>query len=267
MKSADVLSKTDRTSWSRIAMVWRFYSPCIGWQLWSFPLLSVVIGALCLLIDPEKYWIIRGMLASVLSLALVFSSLAFSSPRGREVEAMLPALGAEKCVVILTWSVVVVPLLLHLPAEAMYYIVHGMSCESYTLSHIPDRFALTLSIAAVGIIVPYCMVIGLFSTLAMVMSCLWGVFGARRHRAAWGVLSTIICYAAIMLVACIASVGFGVYLGVQAGIAGEPFPDISPVELSVMVIRTLTYVMVTVCVVYAIFACVKCCRAIARHQF
>ncbi len=263
MKSAEVLSKTDRTSWSRIAMVWRFYSPCIGWQLWSFPLLSVVIAALCLLIDPEKYWMIRGMLAFVLSLALVFSSLSFSSSRGREVEAMLPALGVEKCVVILTWSVVVVPLLLHLPAEAMYYIVHGMSCESYPLSHLPDRLGLNIAEE----ILPYCMAAGLSCTLAMVLSCLWGVFGARRHRAAMGVVSVVICYAAFMLVACIASFGIGVYWGMQAGLAGGPVHDPSFDEIFVLVMRVLTYVMVPVCIVYVIFACAKCCRAIARHQF
>lgn len=268
MKSVEILSKTDRTSWSRIVMVWRFYSPCIGWQLWLFPLLSVVIGALCLLIDPGKHLIIRGMLASVLSLALIFSALAFSSPRGREVEAMLPALGAEKCIVILTWTVVVVPLLLHLPAEAMCYIVHGMSCESYTLSYLSNQFgAADQSVFDIAVSAfPQCMAIGYISTLAMVLSCLWGVFGARRHPAVWGVLSAAICYVAVIFLVFAASLAFGVYWGIQAGLTGASVHDFSPVEFSVMVVNTLTCIMVPVCIIYAIFACVKCCRAIACHQ-
>lgn len=259
--NAETLSKTDRTSWARIMMVWRFYAPYIKWELWAFPLISLLVASTSLADALEHYLSINSIFNTLISTILVVSPLAFSAQRGREVEAMLPALGFEKCLVILVWSLIVVPILLKVPMETFYYLVHGCSAVDYTI-----RFISADAVPIVENCIGQIVTIGLMSSTAMLISCLWGVMAAHSHRAVRGILAIVFFYIGVIALTLISSVGLGIYIGYTSAMS-DAVATINPMDIAIQIINLLCYVFAAVITFYIIFAITKCCKAIARHQF
>lgn len=237
MKSAEILSKTDRTCWSRILMVARFYLAPARWQLWAFPLLSLSVFALINSFDYTDHPRAYSLAVSPLTLAMTFAPMVLGYRKGREVGAMLPALDFEKCVAILGYFLVVVPLLLFGPIEILSLIVHGSSYQ-----------------------------LGLISSACIISTSLWGVLRARRSPMLWSFLAVVILYFAVVFIAMFVGFGLGVY-------AAFSHPEIAETETEALknavvsqTITSFSTVMLILSAIYFIFAVAMCCRAIHRSQ-
>lgn len=242
-------------------MVFRFYYPYLRTQLWMLPLLSVCVFLATLVFNPADYVILYGMCMSLLSFALALSPLAFGAQRGREAEAMLPALGIEKCIVVLGWAIVAVPVLIQGPVQLLSMIVHGTDCLTYTVNNLSAEARAIVSGQIDNVVI-----LSTLSSLGIILSCLWGVFGSSRNRILWGVLAVLFFYCGVMFLSMIMSFSLGIYTGFNAAVEGVTIGEHEIMTIAAKTIDWLFKAFIPVCGIYIIFALVKCCRAIARHQ-
>lgn len=250
MKSTEILSNTDRTSWSRIAMVWRFYLPYTRSKLIGFAALAILFEII-MLID-VKYLAAEGaetvtkMLSTLLTVLVGCSALVFAKPKGRELQAMLPALGYEKCVVLIGYVTVIIPLIVFLPS-AFAYLFFG---DEY-----PPKNILT-SLLSSGEYTSV-LIYSILSLEGMALSCLWGVVGTRgKYAMRNGLLAVAGFYLGTMIIISVISFCVGFYMaftGQEVDFADQT--------------HYLCKFMTVFCGIYIIFALIKCCHAIKRGQY
>ena len=142
--NTQTLSNTDRTSWKRIAMVWRFYLPYTRRKLLGFTLIAFIAEAMMYYsyaYMPRQTGMPILLILSVMVAALMsFSGLVFAKPKGRDLQTLLPALGMEKSIVIIGYVTVVVPFLLSLPS-----LLSWIFCASYTERNVAGLFGINLN--------------------------------------------------------------------------------------------------------------------------
>lgn len=263
MKSVDILSKTDRTSWSRIVMASRFYLAPAKWQLWAYPLLSLFVFACVKWIGASAYLTMCALLSSLLSLAITFAPLAFGARHGREVEAMLPVLGWEKCTVILGYCLIAVPLMIYAPYELCSFIFDGGSSYSVAMRNLPGNMPDYKAMFST----PVLWIIGLTTSGCFITTCLTGVFRARRKRVMWGFLAVLIFYFAFVITFFI----IGFVIGVHAAWSEPDVADTidsqqQGLEFAMKIMPGIMRAYAIMCGIYFIFALTMCCRAIARRR-
>ena len=121
--NVQTLSNTDRTSWARVAIVWRFYLPFTRRKILSFATISILCELMIWLC--VKYESLEGMnlmakmLSTMLTVLVGCSALVFAKPKGRELQVMLPALGLEKCIVLIGYVAVIIPAIVMIPSIIM----------------------------------------------------------------------------------------------------------------------------------------------------
>lgn len=250
MKSAEILSNTDRTSWSRISMVWRFYLPYTRSKLIIFASLAILFEIIIFIdlkyLADEQAETITKMLSTFLTVIVGCSALVFAKPKGRELQAMLPALGCEKCVVLIGYVTIIIPLIVSLPSAFAYFILG----DEY-----PPKSVVT-SLFSSG---EYTQILA-YSVLfleGMALSCLWGVVSTRgKYAMRNGLLAVAAFYFGSMIFISIISfcVGFyAAFTGQEADFANQT--------------HYLFGFMTVICGIYVIFALIKCCHAIKRGQY
>lgn len=235
------LSNTDRTSWKRIAMVWRFYLPYTRKKLIGFTILTFLTEAMMYYsytyMPRQTATPIILMLSVMIAALMTFSGLVFAKPRGRELQTLLPALGMEKSIVIIGYVTVVIPFLLSLPS--IFSWIFG---SLYTERNVALLFGLELN-----------MPIFLYSVLvleSMALTCLWAVLASRRKYAMRnGVLAVAAFYLTVTFFS-------GFISGLIAGING--YSEDFIIKHS----ETIYSILAAVCGIYIIFALIKCCRII-----
>lgn len=185
MKPASILANTDRTSWSRIMMVGRYFRPTIARKAIFFPLVALFI-----IFCADVFGLEEGSGAAIfqielLSWMLVISPIMFAKQAADEVFCSLPALGCEKVTFIFLWSFVAVPLLLILPVTA------------YTLIFMPDMaddnmlMNGSLSMLFSTESSENLLTVAILSSATAIAVGLWAVFGSRRNRTRNAVLAIL----------------------------------------------------------------------------
>lgn len=244
MKSAEILADTDRTSWSRICMVARYYWPRYKWPMLLYPAAALIIVAVALslaaITDRPKVAIMIIGLANYL---VIFNPLILTRRRDAEITATLPALGLEKCVVLLVMTFVVMPLML-VPIEAAYHIVNG---ELY----LPSAMLSELHLDS-----PLYVASNVLSTLCMTATCLWAVTASRTHRTLKGIAFPFALSIAVGFAAAIC----GFVTAITS--AGTPTPD----DMARQVLDTVYTIGIPVMAVYLLVALTMTCRTITRRQ-
>lgn len=250
MKSTEILSNTDRTSWSRVAMVWRFYLPYTRKKLISFAAIAIISEVLILL--AAKYEATEGadtiikMLSTMLTVLIACSALVFAKPKGRELQAMLPALGMEKCIVMIGYVTIIIPLIVYIPSVLAYCFL-GNNDPVVITTH--SMLGNDISFAV--------MAYSLLFLESIAISCLWGVVSTHNRQAMRnGLLAAGGFYLATMFLTGLISFGIG-FFNAFTGREIE-FADQS---------NTLFAVLAIICGIYVIFALIKCCHAIKRGQY
>lgn len=250
MKPTEILSNTDRTSWSRVAMVWRFYLPYTRKKLISFAAIAIISEVFILL--SAKYEAtgvadaIIKMLSTMLTVLIGCSALVFAKPKGRELQAMLPALGMEKCIVMIGYVTIIIPLIVSIPSVLAYCIL-GNNDPSVIITRSILGYNISLSVFAYS----------LLFLESIALSCLWGVVSTHNRQAMRnGLLAAGGFYLATMFLTGFISFVIGFYNGFSDH--EIEFADQS---------NTLFTVLAIICGIYVIFALIKCCHAIKRGQY
>ncbi len=249
MKQTRTLSNTDRTTWSRIAMVWKFYLPYTRRKLYAFAAISTLIEVCILLaadnMPKETVNTLVKMASTLLTVLIGCSALVFAKPKGRELQAMLPALGTEKCIVIVGYVTIIIPLIAVAPTVISYVILGD--------SH-PSVLTLNENATMDNIHFVPAFVFSLLLLEGMALTCLWGVI-ACRGRAAMrnGLLAAGGVYLASMMLTALTSFCIGFY----AAVTGK----------DIQISDTLFQFLSIICAFYVIFALIKSCRAIKRGQY
>ena len=170
MNNIEILSKTDRTSWTRIGMVVRYFWPLWRTKGWVFPLGSMVLALMAFRHPgaPDTLQLFTwGILMGIAPIMMA------KKPNG-ELFNSLPALPAEKCVALFGWFYVVIPVLLLVPLQLVQWIM-GIPDPAEI-----DGIPMTLPIQVASALLLY----------AMSATCLWAVMAARRNRSLRGVAAS-----------------------------------------------------------------------------
>ncbi len=177
MKSADILSKTDATSWSRIAMVARYFWP----RLKNYLILAPVVSAVFTLIAMQMTdMMFKQYVMFLLALLIVLAPVKLSRRPDGDFTYTLPALGWEKCTVLFGIFFLIIPALVIIPSEIVARLFGG-SPESLGMPEMSSGNTVLMSIGGW---------IMIYSSLAV---CLWAVMSTNRNRAVKGVISALIC--------------------------------------------------------------------------
>ena len=112
MPTAELISLKPGFSWQRLSLVARYYYPLLRPQILIYPLTALVLAVIRSALNHSELGILSdGMLDSFLNFMMYFSPCIFAKRSDRYIETMLPATGAEKSVFILTYCLVILPLL------------------------------------------------------------------------------------------------------------------------------------------------------------
>lgn len=195
MKSAEILSKTDRTSWSRIMMVAAYFWPRYKVFCLIVPLFSAAITFYAL--NVHEPWL-KQLMMSMLSLLVILAPIKLAKRPDSDFTYTLPALGWEKCAVLFGLFFIIIPLLLIVPSEIVGALTHNASETAEKIS--PYN---SLSFEIVGWTVVY----------AALASCLWGVMSTGRNRTAKGVIASMVCLIGLTVVIAFVIGFFDGYLG------------------------------------------------------
>lgn len=251
MKSTSILANTDRTSWSRIAMVGRYFWPSLHRKTLVFPICALLVTLMAHLFGISEGNAIAISIFELLSWLLVLSPIVFAKQAADEVFCSLPALGCEKVTFVFLWSFIAVPLLLFAPT-AIYALI-AFPDTNNVAALLDSSFLGTLftSDAAVNI-----MTVSFLATLTAIAVGLWAVFGSRRYRTRNAVLAIA---GTVML-----NGFYGFVLGfISAWQHAEP--GVLKDDLSTT-LNIFAPVMSLSWVLFLIFALWKASHAIARKQ-
>ncbi len=236
MTSSEILSWTDRTSWTRVKMVLKYFWPSLKPMVIIYPLLSILYAFLMNnAVNHQHSWALQMM--SLLSYVVMFSPCFFSRQPNNEVFYSLPALGYEKVEAIFLAMFVGVPVLL-LPIKLYGFFFIDDSEVISLLGQITHTSLTTGNI-----------IMGLAVLFACEGAALWAVFAARTHRAlkaCGAALGMMMCY----MVCCF-------IIGFVTAITGRNVDEVSS--------SCNTVVTVIACVA-TVFVLYKAAKAISRKQ-
>lgn len=242
MKSAEILSKTDRTSWSRIMMVAGYFWPRLRLLFWLLPVVSAVVTlAVTYIPGPAKM-----LCMSLLGLLIVLAPVRLTKRPDGEFTFTLPALGMEKCIVLFLVFFIAVPLLIIVPAQIVCMIVSGGDgvVARYLLG-VPSSMS------------PATVVISWLGIAASVGACLWAVMKARRNRTLLGVVAGLSVNLGT-------NIFCGFFIGLYIGLSGMAY---STAEVMDIYNQISVYVYSIIWGLAFIIFTVLAVRAVSRRQF
>lgn len=231
---------TDKFSWRRVWMLWRLYMPSLRKQLWAFPLVSILlsmVAVLIMLLDPEvtpaNFTLTLGV-----SIMFYFAPIALARRDYRALSDQLPVLTSEKMVFLVLYFMGVVMVL----TTGMQTLVYFISSHIFPAfrHQMEDLYGLALSIYPNRTALFMSNIMG----LALPSMTLTGVLLAKRNRILMGVLSGIGTYVGICTIS-------GLLGGVMAvvnmrDVIGDPQIAQNIGEQSEFVMETMSNVVSTV---------------------
>lgn len=232
-------------------MVWRFYLPYTRKKLIGFAAIAVLSEILMLVsvryLTEDGASTLTKMLSTMLTVLVGCSALVFAKPKGRELQAMLPALGTEKCIVFIGYVTLIIPLIVLLPSAVAYFIFGKDYPPLNDITSLLGTWEYDTAI-----------VYSVVFLEGMALSCLWGVVASRKKYAMRnGLLAVAAFYFGTMILIGVFSFCVGFYMAY----IGRENMDFSVQTLYLFQILTV------ICGIYVIFALIKCCHAIKRGQY
>lgn len=243
------LQADDRFSWSRVAMIFRYYYPQLRIQFIVYPLISLIAGIATILSDYHTLIILfAGLLGTIQSFMFCWSPCALTrSPR--DLEVGLPALESEKATFILLYFLVGIPLLTYLPQWILLWIFGNplmvMSSNMFGAGELSVNF-LTIFSSLVESYVP-------------LVTCLFVVLVARKSRVLKGVLWSVVSL--VMIGMCSAVFGI-VYAVNNIDMAGDSIDG----SFVGGMVNNLVLIIGTISLVYSVVMIYLSYRAIRNTQ-
>lgn len=114
---------SDKFSVSRALAYGRLFSPWIQRQLIFYPVISIIIPILSLLLGYTAFGMaFIAILSLIPAMMVYFGSLIFGLHSDRYIETLVPATWCEKATFTVVYSLVVLPLLVNVPTQVVYRI-------------------------------------------------------------------------------------------------------------------------------------------------
>ncbi len=114
---------SNKFSVNRAIKYGRLFSPWIQRQLLFYPLISIFISVLSIILGYTTYGIaFTALLSFIPAILQYFGSLVFGMHTDRYIETLVPATWCEKATFTVVYSLVVLPLLLNIPSQIIYWI-------------------------------------------------------------------------------------------------------------------------------------------------
>ncbi|MDE7443248.1 MAG: hypothetical protein K2M65_03715 [Muribaculaceae bacterium] len=197
---------TNRFSWHRFGMVARFYYPRLKKQLILYPSLSLLTLLVTIAIAnftfiPYSLLTPLGMLTTLL---LWLGPAVFTMNESPETETLLPAKGSEKALFIMLYSIVGIPVLLHLFSFIANFYTNDL-IENIVINsnaqHDIDKLGKNIDeIYQIIDMVRHNTVVLLSSMILSVFPCIMTLFvvmRARYHRIIWAIVWNVVYFISI----------------------------------------------------------------------
>lgn len=245
----EALANTDRTSWTRVAMVINYLLTAKRTRkiFLYFPLVSILLFALTYF--TARHSMPTDGLTGLLIYFVALAPLVFVKPDSRETFYTLPALGLEKIIAVFVCCLIIIPIMILAPSEILGQIVYGPESSGLAL-FFSNKVAIEGSYMDFDNFVIYT----ILYYLSMLLTVMWGVFGAKNGKSMWGVLG----FFAIFFSQVIILIGITLFLVLTEHFQNE-------LELQLRIFECMKYLSIF-WGIYAVFVISRICLSISRKQ-
>ncbi len=230
MTDYNVLSDTDRTSWTRIMMVFRFFYPRLRWQIICYPIVSAVVFLLFVLLYHYGHFMKATYVVGILGYMVALAPLVLATRDDFEMETALPANGIEKFIFYIGYFLIVIPLLVYIPAELLSIFVYGELYNTLITSQLP------VNIADFGISGSLTLLSSIVSNGTMIMICLLTVAVSRTNRLLKGIMFPLLTTLVIGLVTGVAAIMYTI-----SSMHHNDMLQDNPMEFSTHLVQMISY--------------------------
>lgn len=131
-----MMKYTDNFSVRRAIAYGNLFSPWIQRQMILFPLISLVISVLSVFLGFATIGIpFIALLSFIPSFMVYFGSMVFGMHSDRYIETLVPAKWSEKAAFVCVYTIIVIPLLVTVPTQLVYWIVDNFLKEWISGNH------------------------------------------------------------------------------------------------------------------------------------
>lgn len=241
----------DNFSFSRLALVWRCYSPGMGKQLLLTGGLTLV-AYLVSFMATQVVWgvLLYGMMSYVTTITYCCGPLHFARFRDSSFDLQIPATPGERTAVMLGYTLVVVPGVMAAVWFGASFIAGFFTPDAHVTSSVVSRFVSTLDpgeLKALDGMLKYTWLQNLQNVIPALV-CLLCVTLSRRNKVLKGIIGIIVTYLAM-------SVAAGVFAAVMVvidvkvnGVSDEEFfgsiksiMEIALYALAVLAVATVVF--------------------------
>lgn len=239
----------------------KYYLPRLKKQLIFYPLISVLLYFLVFFTCRSMGAIFSFVIALyAIEIMVSFGPLIFASRKGMAIDTALPVSWKSKVAFILTYTFVVIPLLIDLPVAVCYFttwhkaVINPAFLEIYPV--IKGLFLRAFTVTQV------------FNMLFPMAVCLYCVMSIKRNRILMSIVWTIVTNLVLGVLGGIVGAVIGFKHGIEDGFAGAEY-DPNPEQVGFELIeQSLEYsnILSVVLAICTIFVIIKTCRVIKNLQ-
>ncbi len=251
MTDYKILSDTDRTSWTRVMMVARYYYPRLKRQIIIYPLISLLLFPLSWTLWKAGMPVGYQMVLNIIEWMIILGPIAFALCNSPEMSLSLPANGCEKGIFCMAYTFIAIPLLAGFPC----WLFSALTGANVDVTEMFTETGVTMSADNIRVV----KTMGFFSSMAQMATCLWFVMASRHNRVLYGVLGTI----GVGFVLGIISGFTGVIIGMRDGFAGVD--PANPQQILDQVVDYIGYTLYLI-IPWLVISLVMGWRAITRRQ-
>lgn len=131
-----MMEYSDKFSVRRAIAYGKLFSPWIQRQMIFFPLVSLLISVLSVFLGFLTVGIpFIALLSFILAFMVYFGSMVFGMHSDRYIETLVPVKWSEKATFVCVYTLIVIPLLVTVPTQLIYWIVDNFLKEWISGNH------------------------------------------------------------------------------------------------------------------------------------
>lgn len=247
---------SDKFSWRRVGMLFRYWFPRFDYRIWIFPVVVLACGLLSLCFSLQEHSPEGVTVLAMAYYAIILGPLVFAGRRAPEIRATLPVKTSEHYIFLLIVSFVIIPLVVASLSELFAFCCGvNLTSEKFYKIALAENEKLGLDFN-VGIMTVYSILTYAVATVI----CLWGVVSAKNSPVGKALLALVISY----FITCLA---WGIFGGVVAVTNFDDSSDVTPEFMGTIVgsiINFGMYVMMPILIVTLIIFLRLVYRALSR---
>lgn len=183
---------------SRAISYAKLFNPYIGWQMALYPLVSIAEASACIMLGFSVWGVmLSSLLGIVFSLMVYFGPMVFAIGSNQILETLVPARWDEKALVVVLFSLVVLPLLVFVPSKLVFlianYFINDNSANFYM-----ELYSTKMSCTYI--------VWSYIQSIVPTVACMLAVVSYTHHRMLLGAVWAVVSMLAEMLLGLIVGV-------------------------------------------------------------